>query len=428
MTAKVQPWEPPPSSEILETEPVSFLNCYIDSNVKDCCTGFTFNRIGNREVAYFGHMPYAYGRSSHPARAYPMNNSIFSNIASKISQFDPDFSMSTYSCLVSRYTDGRSSIPPHADDEHCIAADSNIYTASVGAERTLHLTSLGAPLVERDYSLTNGSIHVMTRSSQDRWLHSIHPDPACKSTRVSFTFRKMDPHPAPPRPQTVPPIREDAPPSRPVTPNKRVLLLTDSVNSGFDTAVFQGSDLTCIKDRRFFQLLDLDMYVDQFKDTDYVIISAGINDLSRYGQPAASICRFLSNRIRRWVSMFPNTTFIFNSILFTRFDWLNRRVRIVNEALFDLSLELVETGKFYFLDTAHAVFESISDYGRVLSPSGDGIHLSAEAARITQDCISGVVMTLDSPAYSGAVSVAWPLRPEFRGAARRLFSRRCRIV
>ena len=425
MTVSAQPCNPHP--KILEPEPVSFLNFHINSTVEDCSKDITFTRLGKREVAYFGHLPYAYGRAFHPARAYPTNNGFFGSIEQQIAQHDPGFSLREYSCLVSRYNDGGASIPPHADDEHCIAPGSNIYTVSVGAERTLHLTSRSVPLVERDYRLADGSIHVMTRSSQDHWLHSIPPDPTCKRPRVSFTFRKMDPNPTPPQPQTVPPIREDAPPARPVAPNKRVLFLTDSVNAGLDTSAFIGSGLTCIKDRHFYQLLDLDKYVDQFAGTDYVIISAGINDLSRYGQPASSICRFLSIRLRQWVRMFPNTTFIFNSILFTKFAWLNGRVRAVNETLFNLSLELRElygAGRFYFLDTAHAVFRGISDFSRVLAPSGNGIHLTAEAARITHDCITQGVMTLDRPACTGAV--AWPLRPEFRMAAN--LPRRCRIA
>ena len=420
---------PGPPPKILDTnEPVSFLtDCIIKSDVVECCRGITFERVGGREVAYFGSMPYAYGKTSHPPRDYPPTG-IFDTIASSIAQHDPDFDLSRYCCLVTRYKDGRSYIPAHSDNELGIAANSTIYTVSIGVSRTLRFTSIGVPLVEREYRLTDGSVHAMTRASQKDWRHSIPPEPSCRSPRISFTFRKMDPSTAPHQRRTVPPISEDAPPKRVITPHKRVLFLTDSVNSGLDTSLFNGTDLTCIKDPEFYEILDIDKYVHEFEFTDYVIISAGVNDLSRYGQPAGSICRFLTSRIRQWTCRFPNTTFIFNSILFTKFDWLNRRIRAVNESLFDLSLALYGTGKFYFLDTAHALFESISGNRSVLSPRGNGIHLSPEAARITQGCIVGCVKTLDRPAHPGSVSAVWPLRPDFRRAADSLFTRRCRVL
>jgi hypothetical protein len=184
--------------------------------------------------------------------------------------------------------------------------------------------------------------------------------------------------------------------------------------------------LTCVKDAEFFELLDIDKYVHEFKHTDYVIISAGINDLSRYGQPASSICRFICNRLRRWTIMFPNTTFIFNSLLTTGFEWLNRRVLAVNRALFDLSLELRNSGSFYFLDTHHLL--RASGLPCVISPRGNGIHVSHDAGRLVQRCIMDCVLALDRQVSSSPASAVWPLRPQFRRVLNDLHERHRRFM
>ena len=275
-----------------------------------------------------------------------------------LSNHDPSFSLANYSCLVTRYRDGNSFIPAHSDDEHCIAQDSTIYTVSIGAERTLLCHSIGVPLTEHSYKLTEGSIQAMSRESQSRWQHSVPPEPSCTSTRVSFTFRRMDPAAVPPPRRSVPPIRENAIPSRPLAPNKRVLFLTDSVNCGLKTHLFHGSGLTCIKKPDFFELSSINDYVKQFQYTDYVVISAGVNDISRYGHSAESVSGFICSKIRDWVRRFPNPTFILNSILSTDYLWLNRRIKTVNKALFDLSIELYDSGRVYFLDTHARVLDA----------------------------------------------------------------------
>ena len=44
----------------LDSEPVSFLDCSINSNISECIEGVTFKTVGNREVDYFGTLPYQY--------------------------------------------------------------------------------------------------------------------------------------------------------------------------------------------------------------------------------------------------------------------------------------------------------------------------------------------------------------------------------
>ena len=94
------------------------------------------------------------------------------------------------------------------------------------------------PLIEKEYELKDGSVHVMSAASQLCWQHGIPPRNSCNDARVSFTFRLLDGNAKPPPKKHVPPIREDAPldnESAESHPRKKVLFLSDSVNCGLNS-------------------------------------------------------------------------------------------------------------------------------------------------------------------------------------------------
>ena len=71
------------------TEPVFFLPFSVEDNftVEDICEGLDFRTIGDREVCYFGNIPYEYGHSiRHEPKLYPSpaNYVICWNISPKI--------------------------------------------------------------------------------------------------------------------------------------------------------------------------------------------------------------------------------------------------------------------------------------------------------------------------------------------------------
>ena len=170
--------------------------------------------------------------------------------------------------------------------------------------------------------LKDGSIHVMSAASQFLWQHGIPPKDSCNEARVSFTFRLLDSKATPPPKQRVPPISEDAPLNRVPGPRKKVLFLSDSVNCGLNTHLFRGTGLVCIKRPDFFQLSQLGEFECEFEHSDYVVISAGINDISRYGHTPESLSRLICNKLKYFICKYPDTVFIFNSVLHTKFDWL----------------------------------------------------------------------------------------------------------
>ena len=406
----------PDTCTILKAPPVSFVCASISSTVEECSQGAQFRTLGGREVDYFGTHPYPYGKTKHLPKPYP-NTRVFKSIVDSITQYDPDFNLTDYSCLMTRYKDGSSSIPPHSDIEYCIARDSSIYTVSVGAERTLLCQNLDGRLSEQSYTLTDGSIHVMSRASQDLWEHSIAPEPSCKLPRISFTFRKMVPGAVPPPRPPVPPIKEDAVASdMGRIPNKRVLFLSDSINSGFNPHRFLGTGVTCIR-KPLYELADIAKYERELEFTDYVVISAGINDISRYGQGAQSISCYITGKLGDWARRFPNTCFIFNSILSTNYLWLNKRAAVVNKAVFNLSLKLYTCNNFYFLDSHARLLDA--NISQVISPLGNGVHITQQASSIVQLCIVDCVVALDRALLTGraALQRVWPLRRQFRQSA-----------
>ena len=121
-----------------------------------------------RSTAYFGSRPYSYGRIHHDPCAYPQCG-VFDSIFTKMKTVDSDFSPDKYTCLVTHYPDGNSYIPSHSDNETQIKTDSDIYTISVGATRTLRLTNKIGVTQEHDRQLTHGSLYqfIACLSSRD---------------------------------------------------------------------------------------------------------------------------------------------------------------------------------------------------------------------------------------------------------------------
>lgn len=183
---------------------------------------------------------------------------------------------------------------------------------------------------------------------------------------------------------------------------------------GFSTNLLQGTGLRCVK-KELMQLAHISDYEREFSYTDYVVVSAGVNDISRYGHTADSISSFICDKLRLWVTKYPDTVFIFNSILSTKFSWLNQRVYNVNKALFDLSLELYDKGNMFILDSHHSLMRSRLPSDSILSPKGNGIHISHDASRVIQRNIVDSIISFDS--NDGQVMKVWPLRYEFRRSA-----------
>ena len=102
----------------------------------------------------------------------------------------------TNSCLITRYQTGENTCPSHGDNTPFNAPNSDIFTLSIGAERTMKIKSCSdhvAPTYENIH-LKDKSLLVFSRASQDFYHHEILPDTAVSECRYSFTFRCLAPY------------------------------------------------------------------------------------------------------------------------------------------------------------------------------------------------------------------------------------------
>ena len=98
---------------------------------------------------------------------------------------------------------------------------------------------------------------------------------------------------------------------------RRTLFLTDSILKGIDPRSFSThKNELCIK-KTMYYLTDISNFEPEFENTDHVIISAGINDITRKYLPAEAICDIILPQIRRYSKMYPRTLFTFNSVILT---------------------------------------------------------------------------------------------------------------
>ena len=348
---------------------------------------FTFNQNlpGDRTCAYYGAIGYSYGSIEHKAASYPEANPVLDAIFSEISTQDPSFTPQNYSCLVNKYKNGNSSIAMHSDDENVIVPGSDIYTVSFGVTRTLRLYNTVGSLQEHLIKLEHGSVNVMTQSSQRSWKHGILPDKSLKLGRISLTFRSMNtpsevPAPSPAPRKVIPRIQQ---PNRPA----RILLLTDSVHSNTPEHIFESvPGHICIK-RKEYQLSNIDQYSHEFQHTDQVIVSMGVNDLSRYGHTARSLSAVVTPLFHRYSQQYPQCKFVFNTVLKSRdHKWLNVEIEEFNNYMFDLSRDI---RNLIFFDSDRFTINvcranrGTQVYAR--DQSNNGIHLSVHMRRLISD-------------------------------------------
>lgn len=140
---------------------------------------------GSRDVAYYGEFNYRYGASQHAAKIIP--NSI-KPIVELLAEKYPKTIIN--SCLVTRYVNGSNICPKHSDDEPFIAPCSDIFTLSIGAERSMLFNSVNGE--SNAIALPSNSLLAFSRASQEFWQHEI-PSCDCSTIRYSLTFRQLAP-------------------------------------------------------------------------------------------------------------------------------------------------------------------------------------------------------------------------------------------
>ena len=158
-------------------------------------------------------------------------------------------------------------------------------------------------------------------------------------------------------------------------------------------------------------------YEPEFLYTSQVIISCGLNDLSRYQRTPEVLADLVVHRLEQCLAKHPKTDFIFTAIVHTKFDWLNKAIDKFNSIMFDLSVN----HKNFTVFDSHAVLlhNRISDrVENVIDPRGNGCHLTLAAKKlITNQLVRAVELVATTkrgarlpPHFRGWF---WPLRDEF---------------
>ncbi|MEQ8955722.1 MAG: alpha-ketoglutarate-dependent dioxygenase AlkB [Gammaproteobacteria bacterium] len=96
------------------------------------------------------------------------------------------------SVLLNYYRDGRDSVAWHADDEPELGPAPVIAALSLGAERPFEFRPKpGYPGRKQRLQLRHGSLLIMGKTIQDKWMHQIPKVKGLNEPRVSLTFRQI---------------------------------------------------------------------------------------------------------------------------------------------------------------------------------------------------------------------------------------------
>ena len=164
-----------------------------------------------------------------------------------------------------------------------------------------------------------------------------------------------------------------------------------------------------VSKRTVYRLLDIDQISD-LSNFDTVIISTGVNDISRYRENGDSLFNKLRDKLDNIIRFCPNTTFVFRAVLSTRVSEINHEIGIFNINMFRYCRNF---NNLWFFDTC-----GIPNFN-FLDPQGNGVHIRADLARDLSDHLlrHGVYLAIRSQSkctpnmpHPGI----WPLRPFLR--------------
>ena len=181
------------------------------------------------------------------------------------------------------------------------------------------------------------------------------------------------------------------------TPAQEVLFLTDSILNCFKPEKFKPRESNSrmnITKFNLFKLRDLDTY--GFDKFNTIIISSGINDLSKYNCSPDTLFEVISSRLSQ---VHNDTKVIFRGLTPTRFEDINKLVYRFNNLMFNYCLTRPNV---YYYDPHK--FEGRHDF---LYNKGNGIHISYHVAVYMSMNILNQAQSLYT---RNSNSERWPLR------------------
>ena len=340
-----------------------------------------FIRLGDcRDTLYFGEFDYRYTGGNHPAKRIP---GAIQDLLAEARNHLPDKRALINSCLINRYTGGNDFIPRHSDDEAVIDPVSDIITVSVGASRTMKFTSkTSTDSCTKQLELTNGSMLICSRFSQDFWAHEIEKreplptsDAAENEVRYSFTFRHMSPQ-----------------------FTKSTIILGDSnteyLRFGCEKGTFgprmpgRGEKILFIED------IPSPEKIGPYKN---IVIHTGINNVKSSNRRSnSSLINELDAKCRAILEIYPKSKIYLSLLLPTKLERLNVRVKEFNDLLLDMS---VSERRIYVVDTGPLLSDCRGllrdEFGRFKfnRPNvAEHIHLGKKGIRLFGYCIKQAIV------------------------------------
>ena len=154
----------------------------------------------------------------------------------------------------------------------------------------------------------------------------------------------------------------------------------------------QCSNWLRAKERECYQLCDIFQAEHEFKHAKTVIISSGINDLSRYGKSANTLADMVCRKLENCCNKYPNTNFVFNSITHVKQqNWLNREIVDFNNYMFELS-QRVRNLSFF---DSHELIMCMRP--EIVWERGNGVHLCYNVRRMIVKGMVTAVGKITSP-------------------------------
>jgi alkylated DNA repair dioxygenase AlkB len=139
-----------------------------------------------RKVAWYGDkaFEYTYSNNTKIALAWTKELLELKNLVEKVS--GENFN----SCLLNLYHNGSEGMAWHSDGEKDLKDNAAIASLSFGAERKFAFKHKNTKEVV-SLTLENGSLLIMTGTTQKYWLHRLPPTKMKFGPRVNLTFRSI---------------------------------------------------------------------------------------------------------------------------------------------------------------------------------------------------------------------------------------------
>lgn len=141
-----------------------------------------------RKVAWYGDAPYNYTYSNVTKQALPWTTAL-----QQLKQLVEQETQETFNaCLLNLYHDGSEGMAWHSDGEKDLKNNGAIASLSFGAERKFAFKHKKSQ-ESLSLFLQNGSLLVMSGSTQKHWLHRLPPTKTVQGARINLTFRTIIP-------------------------------------------------------------------------------------------------------------------------------------------------------------------------------------------------------------------------------------------